>query len=270
MLDFLYSDHERVAGLMSQIDGVGSLINYERISQKNTKIAGAIAASAALLKGNHSQEKILQRQLREEYDPLWQNSAKFVETVEEHGSEEPQKKFDYGQLRIFSGKLICADQGMINRLMKSTSFANQIASVLPSANLKSNGKKSHKDNKEVAEIIREFITELPLGIVFILLAKDSAFWFNVKREYLQLQSLDIPLKFPLQIGGTWYVTGIIDALPLDYDEVSADMFSFGDQRILSQSFSIIPPLIAPLVGLFGRPADAYGINPLTIHRQISL
>lgn len=75
----------------------------------------------------------------------------------------------------------------------------------------------------MAEIIRGFINSLPLGVVFILFNGQNAFWFNVKREYLQLQALDIPLKFPLQIGGLWHVTGVIDALPQDYAEMADEL-----------------------------------------------
>jgi hypothetical protein len=109
-----------------------------------------------------------------------------------------------------------------------------------------------------------------LGVVFTLFDGKNAFWFNVKREYLQLQALDIPLKFPVQIGGVWHVTGVVDALPQDHGEFGEKIGSDGNKLVFSQAFPIITQMVMPLVGLFGRPADAYGLSPVTIHREVSI
>lgn len=82
--------------------------------------------------------------------------------------------------------------------------------------------------------------------------------------------LDIPLKFPLQIGGLWHVTGVIDALPQDYAEMADELHTYGDRRLVSEAVTIIAQMVIPVVGMFGRPADAYGLNPVTIHRDVKL
>lgn len=271
MLDFLYSDHERVAALMSQLEGVGSLVGYERTSEKETEKGNEIGGSLEIISGKHRRSQSLNRQLRQEYDPLWINSKRLVEAV---AQRKPSPSYDYGKLLTVRGSLLCVDQGLFNNLLKSPSIIDQIASGIDNEGSElgkaRNPKAQRNEKRALADIVREFVQSLPLGVIFILFTERDAFWFNVKREYLQLQSLDIPLKFPVQIGGTWHVTGILDALPNDYTAALTDqLIAFDNRLVLTQTFSIISQVIAPLVGLFGRPADAYGINPITIHREIT-
>ena len=117
-------------------------------------------------------------------------------------------------------------------------------------------KVQQKERNELAKTICQFLESLPLGIVFILLSESRAFWFNVKRDYLALQTLDIPLKFPAAIGGEWHVTGLIDAMPNDHANVITDFEKMGDQLVFPQAFGLITQLVVPLVNLFGRPADS--------------
>lgn len=257
-----------MAALISQIDGVGSLVGYERLSQKANTTENSVGASIPIISAKHAQGRNLNKQLRQEYDPLWQNSARLVETVA-NGSKGGNR-LDYGQLRTVTGQLICMDQALFNNILKSPSIVNQIAQGAEPGAQSQGSKSVRKDKKDLVEIIREFLQSLPLGIVFILFTESEAFWFNIKKEYLQLQALDIPLKFPIQIGGTWHVTGIIDALPQDYVSFGEDLSNFEDKRILTQGFTVISQLITPLVGLFGRPADAYGLSPVVIHRLITM
>ena len=166
---------------------------------------------------------------------------------------------------------MCMDQALFSNLLKSPSIVDQIAGGMKEdENSNRSSKVKQKERRDIADVIREFIQSLPLGVVFILFDGKNAFWFNVKREYLQLQSLDIPLKFPMQIGGEWHVTGVIDALPQDYVEMASDLENYGERRLVSEAVMLIAQMAMPIVGLFGRPADAYGLSPVTIHREIMI
>ena len=270
MLDFLYADHERVAAFLAQHSGVGALVgNEETASKAKTSEKGGginLGAAAGSAKGGTNWSK----NVRLAYDPLWINSKRLVDLVSESAGEQSQEEHDYGKLTTISGQLICLDQALFNNLLRSPAIVDQIAGGINDQQSQRSPKGKAKERKELAEVMRDFINSLPLGVVFTVFDGKNAFWFNVKREYLQLQALDIPLKFPVQIGGTWHVTGIIDALPQDYGGFGEQLGSYGEKLVFSQAFSIITQMIIPVVGLFGRPADAYGLSPVTIHREITM
>ena len=268
MLDFLYADHERVASIISQIEGVGALVGYERNYEKEKLSRGSVKAKLPLTSGEKSEGANYNKQLRQEYDPLWVNSKKLVELVSEK-SNASISELGYGKLVSVSGKLVCLDQSFINDLLKSDAVIESIAQGVELDQSTRSSKAQKKEKNDLATTVRDFLQSLPLGIVFILFAEDNAFWFNVKRDYLALQALDIPLKFPLAIGGQWHVTGLVDAIPQDHANILPTIEGTGNKLVLPQMFAVLTQLIIPLVGLFGRPTDCYGLSPVVIHREIS-
>jgi hypothetical protein len=270
MLDFLYADHERVASFLAQKNGLGALVGNEETAAKSTSSEKEAGLNLAAARGSAKGGTNWSKDVRLAYDPLWMNSAKLVDMVIDETRDRNVEKLDYGKLLTISGQLLCMDQAIFSNLLKSPSIVDQIAGGMKDGDSVRSSKAQAKERKDIAETIREFINTLPLGVVFTLFDGENAYWFNVKREYLQLQALDIPLKFPVQIGGEWHVTGVIDALPQDYAQFSENIGNYGEKLVFSQAISIITPIVTPLVGLFGRPADAYGLSPVTIHREITL
>lgn len=270
MLDFLYADHERVASFLAQRSGIGALVGNEETASKAKKSGKGGKLNLAAATASAQNEQNWSKDIRLAYDPLWMNSTKLVELVQGESASAACESHDYGKLLTVSGKLLCMDQALFSNLLKSPAVVNQIAGGLKDENSQRSSKIQEKERQNLAEIIREFVNSLPLGVVFTLFDKDNAYWFNVKREYLQLQSLDIPLKFPMQIGGTWHVTGVIDALPQDFGEFASQLGSYGDKLLVSQALPIITEMVIPIVGMFGRPADAYGLSPVTIHREVAI
>lgn len=268
MLDFLYADHERVASLVSQIEGVGALVGYGRHYEKDKTTGGKVKGATSIISGEKSGTASYNKQLRQEYDPLWINSQKLVEVVNSRSSEAA-RDLDYGSLVTVSGKLVCLDQSFMGSIFKSDAIIEQIAQGVEVDRSNRSSKSQKKQKIDIAKTIQDFLSTLPLGIVFILFSGQNAYWFNVKREYLSLQDLDIPLKFPVAIGGTWHVTGLVDAMPQDHANVLSEFQELGSKLVFPQAFSILVELAIPLVGMFGRPADSYGLSPVTIHREIS-
>lgn len=267
MLDFLYSDHERVAALMAQIEGVGAQVGFGRTYQKAKQSGKSLDIDIPFVSGGFSSGNNLNKELRQEYDPLWANSKKLVEIIDEKSADQ-SLDFQYGDLVSVGGRLLCLDQGFINEIMKSEAIISKIAEGIDIENTQRSPKGLRQEKSEMAKLIRDFVQSLPLGMVFILLTDSDAFWFNVKREYLQIQDLDIPLKFPVSIGGEWRVTGIVDALPQDHASGLSIVPGLGEKLIFPQALTLITQFIIPLITLFGRPADAYGLSPITIHREI--
>ncbi len=271
IFDFLYSDHTRVASILSQLDGAGDLRSMQRVSSKTKGKETKVSASIKITSGHKTTDTEYNKELRQEYDPLWINSKTLINKISNRNEDKQFIDYSYGDLKIISGKLMCMDQSIFNALLRSPSIINQLAQGMETEdNANRSSKAKNQNKKDLAAIVRDFIQTLPLGVVFTLITKTDAFWFNIKREYLQLQDLDIPLKFPLEIGGTWHVAGIIDALPSDYYTLENEMKSFGEKRIFSTGIEPITGIITPIVGLFGRPADAYGLNPVSIFREINI
>jgi len=270
MLDFLYADHERVASFLAQNSGVGALVGSEETASKTKASEKGGGLNLGPISGSAKGGSNWSKDVRRAYDPLWMNSAKLVQLVQDKGGKSTRNSPSYGQLLTISGKLLCMDQALFSYLLKSPSIVDQIAGGMNDETSSRSAKAQAKERKDLAEVMREFVNSLPLGVVFTLFDGENAYWFNVKREYLQLQTLDIPLKFPVQIGGTWHVTGVVDAMPQDYAEFLGEISSYVDKSVFSQAFTILTQLVTPLVSLFGRPSDAYGLSPVTIHREVSL
>lgn len=109
---------------------------------------------------------------------------------------------------------------------------------------------------------------LPLGIGFVLVTNECHFWFSVKREYLSLLDLDIPLKFPIHVSGIWNVLGVVDAVPLDHVEGLRHILERQIEGLFPTFVLNMMQLIGVTAALFGRPIQAYGLSPVVVYRDI--
>lgn len=85
LLDFLYADHERVASFLAQIQGEGSLKeSYQAgTTQKKGQRHGDL--KLGLFEAGLAEERDWGKEVRLTYDPLWANSRKLIDHIEEHG-----------------------------------------------------------------------------------------------------------------------------------------------------------------------------------------
>lgn len=271
LIDFIYADHERVASFVSQLSGHGVLKGYERQSDKekgkskegSAKLGGFGASAAA--------DTSWHRGIRETYDPLWETSVSLVKHVE--ASQVLRvPKIEVGQLVCVSGDLFALDLAFVRELMDAESMTEFIArgtnkseDSIPKAQPKRVSKSSEEYKN--AQVIVEYMKSIPLDIQLMMHAQESAFSFNIKREYLNLHRSDIPLKFPFQISGRWSIVGIVDAAPEDH---LAGVISKGDAVD-----TLFPALAQPFIQLigtssvmFGRNLKAFGMSPLAIYRRV--
>jgi hypothetical protein len=270
LLDFLYADHERVASFLAQLYGAGAPKETERTASKGKKTQNKGSLKLGLAEGELAGERDWAQEIRSSYDPLWSNSQKLIEHVQEGGSSAETSDLDIGQLKIFSGKLLAYDLSSITPLMNADAMEDFIANGI-SDDVESSGRSNKARNaekKKEAAVIREFLRALPLGIGFVLVTDRFHFWFSVKREYLSLYDLDIPLKFPTHISGTWNVLGVVDALANDHVEGLASVISRNIDGLIPSMVINMMQLTGATAGLFGRPLQAYGLSPLVVFRRI--
>lgn len=269
LLDFLYSDHERVASFLAQLYGTGAPKESERIasSGKTTdKKGGLNFGPVSVGMGN---EREYSQEVRMTYDPLWSNSQKLIEEIKSGYTIDVFQPV-LGQIGIISGKLLAYDLSAISNIMNAPAMGDFIAGGIQDGEGVSNRSPSAKraEKKKEAEVIQEFLKGLPLGIGFVLVSDCGHFWFSVKRNYLSLYDLDVPLKFPTHISGIWNVLGIVDAEPGDHVEGLAPVMARNIDGLMPQMVLHMMQLTGVTTAMFGRPFPAYGLSPLIVYREI--
>lgn len=268
LLDFLYADHERVASLLAQINGSGALTGTEEMAgtKKTGRTKGDVKLGIASVGGDSGRD--WQKEVRRTFDPLWTNSGKLIEHFQ--GQEAPSR-LQVGQTVILEGRLLAYDLSLLSSMMKTSAVEHLIAAGIDDDPELSNRSSKHKSNAKdkKATVIRELLNSFGLGFGFVLVSEVGHFWFSVKKEYLSLYDLDIPLKFPAHISGTWQALGVVDALPNDHVEGLQDVIDMNIDGLLPPAVFNMMELIGTMAGMFGRPITAYGLSPLVVFREIS-
>jgi hypothetical protein len=273
IVDFLYADHERVASFLSQIgDSSGYLKEVSSENSQSQAEANKASFGAKLFGINAGFETgetaNVTQDARMVYDPLWTNSLKLIATVEARASQFDEKTPEVGQLRQLSGGIRVFDIGYLPSVVKAPAMTGYISKGQPSEDDPSS--ENIGDENNGAEIIQYYIGSLPFGIQFLFDDGNYHYWFSLKRQYLSLYDLDIPLKFPQKIPGNWKAIGIIDAAPNDD--------SMDDIDELPDSIrQHIPPFMRELSMLpentndrFGRQDCTFGLSPLMIYRELDM
>ena len=88
-------------------------------------------------------------------------------------------------------------------------------------------------------------------------------WSTVNDAFTTASTGDLILKCGGNIQGTWTITGMLDAKANDTDtnaiSKTTDDFSMG--------FRVFGNAVRNVTG---RPANCYGVTPLTIHRKVEV
>lgn len=267
IFDFLYADHEKVASILSQLEEDGLPKETSIRAQRAKVTKSGFSAKLGGIGADYSTGRGLQYEVRQTYDPLWQNSRRLIGRLETtNNTAEPS----LGQLRILEGQLIAFDQSVLSKIMSAGSMKDLLASSMgTNDSVEKRYKKSLSDKKKEADIVQTYIAGLGLSVQFVLLASQTGFWFNINREYLYLNETDIPLKHPINISGSWKVVGIVDALPHDQFDLS-HLEPLGADDHIPAMISHLGELIGITAVMFGRKSSSYGLKPLAIYRQITL
>jgi hypothetical protein len=133
------------------------------------------------------------------------------------------------------------------------------------------GPRQAKASPSAVELGIEVMNSMPLTVQRRLATTSGdAYWCSLSVEGLTSSPGDLMLKHGVLLGGEWSMLGILDALPSQ---------RLSDQQSELQNAMTIATL-GPLVGgigvmadalrpMIGRPADAYGITPLLVFREVA-
>lgn len=262
VFDFLYHDPQRIASFLSQFDENGHLTQVVQKAGKKsgTNDSGQLSARLGVpfvaggdanlsTTNTHTSEREGQRT----YDPVWANSLLLLEYLNDQKFiQRHLPNANMGQFVLVKGNLWVIDLGLMKDIFSNatvqTMFASQMGATDPG-------------QMAAAQLGMSLVTIVPHVIQAVIAAPSGTTWSSLNPSGLTMPPADLLMKHGFSIGGKWSVLGVLDATP---DKAAAPA----------------PPSLGPYVGglismapairpMLGRPADAYGITPLLIFREVS-
>jgi muconolactone delta-isomerase len=178
-------------------------------------------------------------------------------------------KAGFGQFVLFSGALSIADLTLIKEAWKLPGM-QKLLGIEPSppisrhANSSARKKAAEPDTNAFA---LEMLGILPHSVQATLASGSDQVWASLKADCLAAEPSDLTLKHGFRIPGEWSVVGILDAQPNDWLTDTPTVTAGVDG---SQAVNLIFQSLAPITrNIMGKPANAYGVTPLLIFREVS-
>ena len=300
VFDFLYHDSRRVGSFLSQLDQNG-LLTEIRQSEHATKgarrgFSANLGASTPITGGGNIGIEVTPKEgggeaLERVYDPFWANARELLDVLEAHGMIQRELgEAPLGSLVLVSGPMNVIDLGFMKNLWSMPSIkkaikegANQAAEPEPELPLNRHSRRTHAKQKRAAaqpqnnetEMLLDVLPALPHALLVTVRSESGMVLARMREEHFVGEGSDLVLKHGIAIPGNWHMLGILDAQP--------DLGGMGDladnavtdignpmnlffNSMLGQMAVVVAPVIRIMVG---RPANAYGITPLMVFRQVS-
>ncbi len=301
--DFLYYDRQRVGSFLAQFNDAGHLqrITESRSASKGTRRGFKVGATGSVMgtggglnfersPGEHASEGI-----ERVYDPLWTNALEFLDCLEEGDLVQrnvPSARI--GQFVIASGALSVTDLPLLRKIWEApamktalvTQFQAVVAAQLAAAQQAAAAAQSQPPasaqappvappppqvplqiQAALAPLMMEVLSLMPSFLLATIDGTGYSIWCGLVDEWLVGTSADIALKHGYEIAGQWAILGIVDALPGSLPTlISIPPVPFGaeqNQGPHARNFAVAARRT------FGRPADAFGVTPLLIFREVS-
>jgi len=112
--------------------------------------------------------------------------------------------------------------------------------------------------------IPELLKGLPHAIQATVNTGADQAWCTLSVDNLVVGADDFALKHGISVQGSWYLLGILDALP-DRPATPAMLQGEGDKSIQD----VLRTVIAMSRNFFGRPAECFGVTPVLIFRALA-
>jgi hypothetical protein len=288
VFDFFYHDGRRIASLLSQFDPSGLLkeVTQGRSAEEGRDSRAGMDGSAGvpgLVKLKHDQSELVRRSHEEEvlrvYDPTWANARSLLDLLDEKRLiSRDVSCAGIGQIVLAKGQLSVLDLGVVGKLWDTPSVqylvrqGGEASDVGASRQVRRQAARGKGKKEEASsppteiDLLLDMMRNLPHGLQGNLYGEQRV-WFNVSEQGLSVAPSDLATKYGNFIPGEWSVLGILDAHPDDevsLAPVAPQMGPATDDLVATVAKSIMPIVRTTL----GRPADAYGITPLLIFREV--
>jgi len=264
LYDVLYVDNERLLNYSAQLDPNGHLtsIKLTKSNQASDESAGQISVHVA--KGTFASRNSHSDGFEHSFDPSKVIPFDVLNQLDERGLIlRTLSEASHGSLVLCSGGLRIKD------LSSAQIVWPIIEKTLPLDNIfrdflsnQTNPKKiTHADMRT---LVRGLFNSIEHPLHGEILTESKILWATLNSKYLIPSAIDLMLKYTTTIPGRWYILCAVDCLPEGLHENYEE-----DWDSVDESFtSLIDRLARTFSRSFGRPAEAYGVTPLIIFREI--
>jgi hypothetical protein len=271
-------DNARVAALLSQFNGIGDLTGVVREAQAHkSKVEGStleFSGNAAIAKAVNKLEAgndVGHSEARQDmYDPRWVKTLQFLDESEQRGIlKRDLDGANLGDLVVSGGAITIRDMGLIEKLWQTGAFTELMGpsgSGNRAERRAGKGKASSPLPTEL-KLFLELAKIMPHSTQFTITGSHKI-WGILEEQALLSAVSDFVLKYGTHIAGDWTVIGVLDARPDQYTGHTETPSSFSTPAV-DEIIELMLAGMVPLVRqLLGRPANAYGVTPLVIMREI--
>lgn len=284
VFDFLYHDVPRISSFLAQFETYGVLQQIkasESVGHSGTSktvITGdlgvpLVAKGAVALDGTVVDE---QRDAAERtYDPLLRNARTLMNYLAEREMVHDLMNARIGQFVLATGQLAAFDLALLREAWKLPAVRKVILQEATKSNQGKNAKEREQERLSTDGAF-EMLKIMPHAIQATIRGEGWSVWATLRETSLAISASDLLLKHGVGISGQWSMLGVLDAAPnSDVDGSNEQsMLYILDQLLGAASLGGIAGQavgqLAPAVRMMlGRPADAFGMTPLLIFREVS-
>ena len=283
VFDFLYHDARRIGSFISQLDKSGLLTSMKETENAEksagTTVGGTVAGSVAVAKAGASLQEatsqVAKEAIERTYDPFWINAIALVDMLDERGLiSDGLSNARIGQIVRVSGEITMTDMSTWKGLWAEPSLREAITSSmdgsagLPVVKGKAayEAKRAAKDQAGNAKAVLGVLNILPHFVQTMIVDDErNAVWASTPEHNMVGSTGELIFKYGSTIPGRWTVVGVLDAYP-DEQDSGGPIAARAPNAFVT---GIAEHLITPIRALLGRPADAYGMTPLVIFRELS-
>lgn len=260
--DYLYIDTVRLSHYYGQIAEHGLVTQSKHVSKSTSKDTDTLGVKAVLT-GSMASESSSEQTVELQVDASYSRPQHTLDALYEAGFiHEGLQNARVGTLFLAKGKLSIFDVRILQNMWQvlgdvvAEDAVKGIAAPAAKAKAKVTAKKQY-DN------IAAIITKLPHSLQGNLHTDSNTGWFTLKPDCMIINPEDFAFKHGCDLPGDWHMLGIVDALPNDFEVMTA-----GAQVAASDIENVMRGMLLGLREGFGRPMDRFGITPVMIFRTM--
>jgi hypothetical protein len=260
--DFLYVDNRRIGLLLSQFGEDGVLTELTRTSGVDSESSGGL--DLKVVQAGHKEAATTG--LSRTFDPRWLLPLRFLDVAQSLINREAVKA-GIGQVVLVAGDLWVIDLSILKNMIGDPALSKLLLKPEKAPAGPRQVKNAGQDSMSFGMAVMKV---MPHAIQARLTSSNASFWASLSEDGLTTGPADLFLKHGLKIAGEWSMVGILDAIPDENlhptqlnVQAAIDAANLG---AYAGGLAMMTPHIRPILG---RPAQAYGITPLLVFREVS-
>jgi len=270
ILDFLYVDFNRIKSWIAQLVDDGVQTSHKKLTNSsessNDEVGGFVESGArasvlvakaglkASANAKSSSSESYASTLEKSFDASWSLPLNFLDLVSEAGLINPSiESASIGSLVLVTGSPVVMDIKFLQDI-----WAPGIAYMASQSKVTHKTKHAHSEMTNLGSFLKVMP---PAPQMKIYVENGPTAWATLNNEHMIINTSALALTHGFNISGQWGVLAILDATP-DIGMPAPPV------RSSSGLLGGMNDLLVSLRDTMGRPADAYGISPLVIYREV--